>query len=261
VASVEELTTSMAAAYYAAKLRPDPTLDEHPDQMAEYLATGSRLLTTLIRPSDVAVVHCYRSRPTEHRTRALATVHDHRLVVFQERGRAAWGSRLSRHSVVDLEMAQGEGYRSVATWCPTCGDGHDLNLRWLKRAYRNAESDRTFRVTGAWQPGIPDDQLTPDHYLDERGLPGADSRYRNVAFARVVGTFDCLLLIMAEWFRPIRYIQAFGYAHPIPEHVARLYGGNHIVAQRELWQAVDRCAREGLLGVFADVLPGGVDRP
>ena len=266
MASVQELTTAMAAAYYAAALRRDPTLDENPDpeQMDTYLATGARLLVTFMEPSSRFVVRCYRSGQDDAHTTALATVHDHRLVVFEKRGTAKWHSRLNRYSVVDLDLARDEGHRSIVTWCPTCGQGHNLKLRWLKRTPVPDRSDRTFEVKGTWAPDIPD-YLEPDDldglYRYEGDLPLVDNWYRNVAFARIVGTLDFPLLIMSEWFRPLHYIETFGVTPATIDHVRRLYGDNHIVSQRDLFEDVERFAHNPDFSELAHILRGAVNRP
>lgn len=256
----------MAAAYYAATLRRDPILDEKPDadEMDEYLATGAGLLAAFMEPSSRFVVRCYRSGKDDAHTTALAMVHDHRLVVFEKRGTAKWRSRLNRYSVVDLDLARDEGHRSIVTWCPTCGQGHDLNLRWLKRTPVPDRSDRTFEVGGTWSRGMPVD-LEPDelvgHYRYEGDLPLVDNWYRNVAFARIVGTLDFPLLIMSEWFRPLHYIETFGSSPAIIDHVRSLYGGNHIVSQRDLFEDVERFAHNPDLGELVQILRGAVNRP
>jgi hypothetical protein len=247
VALNEERALEMAAAYCAARLAPDPMLDASPDptEVAEYLATGVRLLASLTEPQHIALVRCHRASHDDLHAKALVTVHDHSLAVFQMRGRVKWHTRLARHSVIDLQMAQDEGHRSVVTWCPDCGDGHQLSLRWLRRAPRIAVSDRTFLVPATWEPGIPDEMFDPEdptgcHY--EGDLPFTDAWYRNVAFARVIGTLDFPLLVMSEWFRPIRYLEAFGDTPAHRKHAGQLWGGASRFAQWELAEHLDTIA-------------------
>ena len=120
----------LAAAYYAAMLWPDPMRQRHPDpdQADKYLEMGRLLLTTLVKPEHLSVVRCHQSDDIARRVeaKALATVHDGRLVVFQTRGSVKWSTQMNRVSVVDLNMAQAGDHRSILTWCSTCGDGHDL---------------------------------------------------------------------------------------------------------------------------------------
>lgn len=229
----EQLASDLAATYYAALLRPDPTLPDDRDEaaVAAYLDEGRRLFTQLLAPHRKVTIRCEEgTRRSGLKTRALATVHDRRLLVIQSaRGTAPFGMRLTRYSVIELPMAAREGHTSVTCFCNECKGIHDLPLRWLKKAPPNDASDR----------------ISPyDPYCDREPV-SLENWYRKAAFARVIGplrpeglTANTFLLITVEWNRFSNYATYFGNQGHHLRHLLRLTGGATFAANKELQSAI-----------------------
>ena len=207
MATGEELASQLAQAHFVANLRPvPPYLEfESPEAEAEFGEIRQRLAGMLLEPSRVSAIRCAYTEDTE-KTRALVTVHDRRLALFQRRGRPGYGTRLTRTSIVDISMARSQGLRYLLTWCPTCGDGHELTLRSLERAAANAASDRTFQVPAGF-----DDALMPEQplFILEGELPNDPAWYLNVAFALAVGPLERLWYVEPEKMALTRFAHRF----------------------------------------------------
>ena len=113
---------------------------------------------------------------------------------------------MTRTSIVDIAQARDQGLRYLLTWCPDCGDGHELTLRSLERAGPNAESDRTFQVPAGF-----DDSLMPEQpiFIYEGELPSDPAWYLNVAFARAIGPPERLWFAEHEQVTLTRYARRF----------------------------------------------------
>ncbi len=221
------LTRDLAAVYYAAMLRPDPTLAPTPDQaeLAAYLSAGRTLARTLLTPRRLTTLRCpaeTRQAHPERSSRALATVHDRRLVVIRSRrGRTVFGLRLTRHHIADIPMLQREGHTYLATWCDSCASVHHLPLRSLKKAPQHADSDRRARHT-ADPSGYPIDPDDPNPSDDP-------SHIDYTAFAQITGLIrpvPDLLLVTLSWTRAWHWPHTFGLEPPFDRHFDRLIGKN-----------------------------------
>jgi hypothetical protein len=207
VATRQELASQLAQAHFVGSLRRvPPYLDfDSPADEAEFTEIGQQLAGMLLEPSRVSVIRCAYT-PDRANTRALVTVHDRRLALFQRRGRPGYGTRLTRTSVVDITMVRSQGLRALLTWCPTCGDGHELTLRSLERAAPNAESDRTFQVPAGFE-----DALMPEQpiFIYEGDLPQEPAWYPNAAFALAVGPLQRLWYVEPERMALGRFANEF----------------------------------------------------
>ena len=170
----------LAAAYYAATLTHDPTLDPEPDPLtlAAYGRTGIRLRDALVAPKRTATIRCVsatkQNRPRRFST-ALATVRNQHLLVIRERsGPAAFGIELDVHFLVDIPMAQREGYDSCLVYCRACGSAHEMPFRWLRHARLNEVSDRReqFNLNPFDEP-ITDQCLYGEKMKTESGIQTA----------------------------------------------------------------------------------------
>lgn len=219
--------TDLAAAYYAATLTRDPTLDPEPDPAAlsDYQETGERFRDALVRPRRIATIRCpsttRRNRPDDF-AKALATVRNRHLLVVRDRsGPIASGIRLVVHHLVDIPMAQREGYRSCLLYCGHCRSLHKMGFRWLRHARRNEVSDRReqFNLSPFGDPIDDDDKPIPD---DPRHVP-------HLAFAETTGTLDgpSTLFVTLPWWRAFYYRHHFGTEPPHDTHLDRLIGEHH----------------------------------
>jgi hypothetical protein len=103
-------------------------------------------------------------------------------------------------------QARAQGLRYLLTWCPGCGDGHELTLRSLERAAPNADSHRTFQVPAGFE-----DALMPEQpiFIYEGELPSDPAWYPNVAFARAIGPPEELWHAEYERMTLARYAYKF----------------------------------------------------
>ena len=217
----------LAAAYYAATLTRDPMLDDDPDPLAlaAYHRSGTRLRDALVRPRRTVTIRCpstTRANRPDDFAKALATVRNRHLLVIRDRsGPAALGIELDVHFLVDIPMAQREGYHSCLVYCPYCGSLHEMPFRWLRNAPLNDVSDRReqFHLNPFGDPATPDDRPLPD-----------DLRYvEHLAFAQTTGTLDgpgTLFVTLPPW-RASYYREHFGLAPPHDTHFDRLIGEHH----------------------------------
>lgn len=229
-----DISTDLAAVYYAATLTSDPTLDARPDPEAldAYHATGQRLASTLLNPSEVAVIRCtcgtrdINPRPT---ARGIAYVHDRDLLVVREsRAYATRGVRLVNHLLIDFAIARRDGFDSTSVYCYGCGALHQLGFRWLHTARRNKTSTPSEQYKIAeWGAPIAPQGYTPRHPNDANRL----------AFARTTGNLDgSPLLVALGWLYAFEYRDHFGFKPPHEDHLGRLTKGLDRYEEPWLWE-------------------------
>jgi hypothetical protein len=229
-----QLANDLAAAFYMAILRPNPTLDATPDQAseAEYRADGAALLHRLDQPSQKVTIRCAAGSHVAHpdrRSVALVTVHDRHLVVNTiYRGRKTEGLRRSQVYLFHIPMLRAFGVRSISTFCFSCMCHHDMSLRWLEHARDNDISTHTRPLDDT--PDTP-----PTSPVDQYGL----------AFANWIGHFP----LRADQGQPIiatTYLFAASYYHYFgadPPHGAHLDRLTLRYNDRELMPGADRIRR------------------
>jgi hypothetical protein len=217
----------LVAAYYAATLTRDPTLDPEPDpsSLAAYGRMGFRLRDALVRPRRTVTIRCVsvtrQNRPKDFST-ALATVRNRHLLVIRDRsGPVAAGIRLVVHLLVDIPMAQREGYEACLVYCRECRSLHEMPFHWLRNAPLNDVSDRReqFNLNLFGDPSTDEDRPLPD---DLRSVA-------HLAFAQTTGTLDGLgtLFVTLPWWRAVYYREHFGSEPPHDAHFDRLIGKTH----------------------------------
>jgi hypothetical protein len=229
-----DISTDLAAVFYAATLTRDPTLDANPDSeaLAAYHATGQRLASTLLSPTETAVIRCTcgtRDINSSRTARGIATVHDRDLLVVREsRAYATHGVRLVNHLLVDFSIARRDGFDSTAVYCYRCGALHQLGFRWLHTARRNKTSTPSEQYKIAeWGAPIAPQGYTPRHPNDVNRL----------AFARTTGTLDgSPLLVALGWLYAFEYRDHFGFKPPHEDHLLRLTGGLDRYEEPWLWE-------------------------
>ncbi len=205
----DDQVNDLSAVSYAATLTPDPTLwpESTADDHAAYLVTGERLTSTLNNPLRVATIRCEDSkRPAELSDRAVATVHDRRVLVVRERrGTNAMGFRLRTHDLIDIPMAQREGHKLIRIRCHLCDSVHEFQLTALKRSCLN-------------EPSYPSGPLPLDPFDRDTA--------RYMAFAETTGQFSdrSTLFIRATPWRVALYLAYFGVEPPHDAHYRRLIG-------------------------------------
>jgi len=209
----DEQVNDLAAVYYAATLAPDPTLwpDSDTADHAVYLAMGESLSSALNTPRRIATLRCSDSRRatfSDLSDRAIATVHDRRILVIRERrGTNAMGFRLLSNDLIDIPMAQREGHKLIRFRCHLCDSIHEERLTALKRARIN-------------EPSHPSGPLPLDPF--DRDTP------RYMAFAETTGAFSYrgTLFVRATPWRLALYLAHFGPAAEHHAHYRRLIGTN-----------------------------------
>lgn len=229
-----DIAADLAAVYYAATLTRDPTLDAHPDPEAldAYHATGKRLASSLLNPSEVAVIRCTcgtRDINPGRTARGIATVHDRDLLVVREsRSYATGGTRLINHLLVDFSIARRDDFDSTAVYCYRCGALHQLGFRWLHTARRNKVSTPSQQYKIApWGAPIAPPGYTPRHPNDANRL----------AFARTTGTLDgSPLLVALGWLYAFEYRDHFGFKAPHEAHLMRLTKGLDRYEEPWMWE-------------------------
>jgi hypothetical protein len=214
---LDRLARDLAAAYYLARLWPDPTLSENPSPagLDAYLSTGRRLLRIITEPERAATIRCpLGSRQTSdaQHSVALATFHDRRMVIeMMYRGRKTAGLRRSQVYLFDLDLLRDLGIvSSITTGCWSCEGAHDLPLRWLRRARHNDFSDRISPLDDSWD-------APPISVLDQYGL----------AFANWIGAFPLRPdqgqpIIATTYLYAASYYHRFGADPPHGDHLNRL---------------------------------------
>lgn len=231
-----DISTDLAAVYYAATLTRDPTLDAHPDPEAldAYHATGKRLASSLLNPAEVAVIRCTcgtRDINPSRTPRGIATVHDRDLLVVREsRAYATHGVRLVNHLLIDFSIARRDGFDCAAVYCYACGALHELGFRWLHTARRNKTSTPSAQYKIAdWGAPIAPPGYTPRHPNDVNRL----------AFARTTGNLDgSPLLVALGWLYAFDYRDHFGFKPPHEAHLMRLTGGLDRYEEPWLWETL-----------------------
>ena len=229
-----DISTDLAAVFYAASLTRDPTLDAHPDPEAlvAYHATGQRLASSLLNPAEVAVIRCTcgtRDINPSRKPRGIGTVHDRDLLVVREsRSYATQGVRLVNHLLVDFSLARRDDFDSTSVYCYRCGALHQLGFRWLHTARRNKTSTPSQMYAIAdWGDPIAPQGYTPKHPNDANRL----------AFARTTGTLDGSPLAVAlGWQYAFAYRDHFGFKPPHEDHLRRLTGGLDRYEEPWLWE-------------------------
>lgn len=212
-----DLAADLAAAYYAATLRPDPTLDtdSDPQQITDYRATGERLATSLLAPKRRGLIRCHIPPPRGQRPKAIATIHDRYLLVVREhRGTNAYGMQLVRYLLVDLRMAAAEGHESVSHICHNT-DRHDMPQRWLRSVDGFAASERSEPF--AYNPA--------GGYVRPDGTEAPDDRHsaRELAFALTTGHLNRgTVLVALPPIRAIYWRTRFGSDPTHEAHLDRL---------------------------------------
>lgn len=204
-----DTASDLAATFYAATLRPDPTLDPTSPRpvLHAYAATGRRLEDALLRPMRPAVVRC-TTRSRSRTTEALVTVHDRHLLVIQDRRAVnVLGLQATEHHLVDIPMAQREGHQVIHVACHVCDRAHELPLRSLRRARTNDDS-------------APSGPLPLD--------PNDHATARYLAFAETTGALGQIatVFVRATPWRTGLYLEHFGVLPPHDTHWRRLIGTN-----------------------------------
>lgn len=231
-----DISTDLAAVYYAATLTRDPTLDAHPDPgaLAAYHATGQRLASSLLTPAEVAVIRCTcgtRDINPNRTPRGIATVHDRDLLVVREsRAYATQGVRLVNHLLVDFTIARRDDFDATSVYCYRCGALHQLGFRWLHTARRNKTSTPSEQYKIApWGAPIAPQGYTPRHPNDANRL----------AFARTTGNLDgSPLLVVLGWLYAFAYRDHFGFEPLYEDHLMRLTGGLDRYEEPWLWETL-----------------------
>lgn len=234
MASVD-ISSDLAAVYFAATLQPEPTLDPHPDPQVidEYRALGDQLAATLLHPRQSAVIRCDIPPKPGQKPKAIATIHDrHLLVVQAHRASNAYGMRLVRYLLVDLRMASREGHRSVSAFCHN-RDRHEMPFRWLRSARDYATSDRSepFAYNPAGEYVYPDGTEAPDDGHSAHEL----------AFAMTTGHLHGSRVIVSLLpMRAIYWRARFGTNPPHDEHFKRLISDDDFRGQTQNSGSVSR---------------------
>jgi hypothetical protein len=218
----EKIAADLAAVYYAATLTPNPTLDPeaNPEALAAYHAKGHELASALLTPERESLIRCpcgTRAAHPKRPARVIATIHDHNLLVVREsRAYVDHGLRLLTHVLVDLQLAERQGFHSVGVYCHGCGAFHELGFGWLQKASRTQPSTPSEKFALApWGDPITPQGYTPRH-------PN-DAGY--IAFAETTGPLDgSPLLVTLNFFYATAYRDHFGFKPPHEEHLLRLVG-------------------------------------
>jgi len=249
-----DISTDLAAVFYAASLTRDPTLDAHPDpeDLAAYHATGQRLASSLLNPAEVAVIRCTcgtRDTNPSGKPRGIATVHDRDLLVVREsRAFATQGVRLINHLLVDFSLARRDGFDSTSVYCYGCGALHQLGFRWLHTARRHKTSTPSQMYEVAeWGAPVAPPGYTPKHPDDANRL----------AFARTTGALDgSPLVVVLGWPYAFAYRDHFGFKPPHEDHLRRLTGGLDRYEEPWLWEMLTPQWRQWQLNPEQKALDG-----
>ncbi len=228
-----DISTNLAAAYYAATLTADPTLYSHPDAvaLAAYESACDRLASALLNPAREVTIRCETATRSAHPDRfakALVRVHNQQLLIARiGRGEPELGIRREVHALIDLSMAQNEGHSATSIYCQLCGSLHTLGFKFLRKAQTNDVSDRReqYHLNPLGDPTGSDDKALPD---DPQSVD-------NEAFAITTGTIDGIspLFVHLPFWRAMYYKERFGLTGAHDAHFDRLIGRHHPVGGLE----------------------------